>query len=130
VLNARNLTSVCRYLSNQKHPVDEAYWQHLDTESSLRTGLLRSLFCCLRIEGADQTQLLARVVDHARLNLQAQLLMPDVIKYRALDADLVQSQRWSQDKKEPTEATAKLSIFKHYPVHEGIVQVRANGQKF
>lgn len=158
VLNAKDLTSVCRYLSNQKQSADEAYWQHLDAESTLRTGLLRSLFCCLRIEGADQTQRLARVLDQARLDLlaqqelsnasldqrlpqkhlrslllnkddslnkaryewylylqipdrlQGQLLMPDVIKYRALDADLVQTQRWKRDKKQLTEATAQPKL--------------------
>ena len=41
VLNASELSSVCRYLGNQKQSADEAFWQHLDTESTLRTGLLR-----------------------------------------------------------------------------------------
>ena len=158
VLNAKDLTSVCRYLSNQKQSADEAYWQQLDAESSLRTGLLRALFCCLRIEGADQTQRLAQVLDRARLDLlaqqelsdasldrrlpqktiaplllnndgslnkaryewylylqipdrlQGQLLMPDVIKYRALDADLVKPQRWKQDKQGMLEATAQAKL--------------------
>lgn len=155
VLNAKDLTSVCRYLSNQKQSADEAYWQHLDAESTLRTGLLRSLFCCLRIEGADQTQRLASALDQARLDLlaqqelsgasldqrlpqkhirplllnkdgslnqaryewylylqvpdrlQGQLLMPDVIKYRALETDLVKTQRWKQDKQHLLESTAQ-----------------------
>jgi len=158
LLNTKDLTSVCRYLSNQKQSADEAYWQHLDAETTLRRGLLRSLFCCLRIEGADQTQRLARTLNQARLDLksqrelseasldrrlppkrfcslllnkdgsfnkarfewylylqipdrlQGQLLMPDVIKYRALDADLVQSRRWKRDKKELTEATAQAKL--------------------
>lgn len=158
VLNAKDLTSVCRYLGNQKQSADEAYWQHLDTESTLRTGLLRSLFCCLRIEGADQTLRLARVLNQARLDLlahqeisdtsldrrvakkhtrllllnkdgcvnkgryewylylqvpdrlQGQLLMPDVIKYRALDADLVKSQRWKRDKQCLLESTAQPKL--------------------
>ena len=86
VLNANDLTSVCRYLSNQKQSADEAYWQHLDTESTLRTGLLRSLFCCLRIEGADQTQRLARLLDQARLDLLAQEELSDA----SLDRRLLQ----------------------------------------
>ncbi len=158
VLNAKDLTSVCCYLSNQKQSADEAYWQQLDTESTLRTGLLRSLFCCLRIEGADQTQRLARLLDQARLDLLAQqklsdasldrrlpqkhlrplllnkdgslnkaryewylylqvpdrlhgqLLMPDVIKYRALEADLVETQRWKQDKQCLLESTAQTKL--------------------
>jgi len=158
VMNAKDLTSVCRYLSNQKQSADESYWQHLDVESTLRTGLLRSLFCCLRIEGADQSQRLPRVLDQARLDfltqkklsdasldrrlpqkhirplllnkdgslkkaryewylylqipdrLQGQLLMPDVIKYRALDADLVKPQRWKQDKQRLLESTAQTKL--------------------
>ncbi|MEN8668894.1 MAG: Tn3 family transposase [Ketobacter sp.] len=158
VLNAKDLTSVCRYLSNQKQSADEAYWQHLDAESTLRTGLLRSLFCCLRIEGADQTQRLARALDQARLDLlaqqelshasldqrlpqkhirpllfnkdgtlnkaryewylylqipdrlQGQLLMPDVIKYRALDADLLKTQSWKQDKQRLLDSTAQEKL--------------------
>jgi TnpA family transposase len=158
VLNAKALTSVCRYLSNQKLSADEAYWQYLDAESKLRTGLLRSLFCCLCIEGADQTQRLARLLDQARLDLlaqqelsdasldhrlpqkhmhplllnkdgslnkaryewylylqvpdrlQGQLLMPDVIKYRALDSDLVKTQRWKQDKQRLLDSTAQTKL--------------------
>lgn len=158
VLSAQDLSSVCRYLGNQKQSADEAFWQHLDQESSLRTGLLRSLFCCLRIEGADPTQRLARVLDQARLDLAAnhklssacldrrlpskhtrsllinkggsvnparyewflylqvpdrlngQLLLPDIIKYRALDADLVSTQRWKQEKKALVEATLQPKL--------------------
>jgi len=158
VLNANDLTSVCRYLSNQKQSADEAYWQQLDAEFTLRTGLLRSLFSCLRIEGADQTQRLARALDQARLDLLArqelshacldqrlpqkhirplllnkdgslnkaryewylylqvpdrlhgQLLMPDVIKYRALDADLLKTQRWKQHKQRLLDSTAQEKL--------------------
>ncbi len=158
VLNAKDLTSVCRYLSNQKQSADEAYWQHLDAESTLRTGLLRSLFCCLRIEGTDQIQRLVRVLDQSRLDmlsqnklsdtsldrhlppkhlrplllnkngslnkaryewylylqvsdrLHGQLLMPDVIKYRALDEDLVKTQRWKQEKQSLLESTAQTKL--------------------
>ena len=158
VLSAKDLTSVCRYFRNQKHSVDEAYWQHLDTESTLRTGLLRSLFCCLRIEGADQAQRLARVLEQARLDLLSQqrlsdscldhrlpqkhlrslllnkdgsinkaryewhlylqvpdrlygqLLMPDVVKYRALDADLIKAQSWKQGKQILLESTAQAKL--------------------
>ena len=52
VLNAKNLTlSVATPQSKQSAdgPTGEP-----DAESTLRTGLLRSLFCCLRIEGADK----------------------------------------------------------------------------
>lgn len=55
LLSAKDLSSVCRYLGNQRQSANEAFWQHLDRESSLRTGLLRSLFYYLRIEGVDPT---------------------------------------------------------------------------
>ena len=158
VLNAKDLTSVCQYLSSQKKSADESYWQQPGGESTLRTGLLRSLFCCLRIEGADKTQRLARVLDQARLDLvanhklsdasldrrlpqkqllplllnkddslnkgryewylylqipdrlQGQLLMPDVIKYRALDADLVKPKYWKQEKQSLLESTAQEKL--------------------
>ena len=150
-------SSVCRYLSNQKQSAEEAYWQYLDTESTLRNGLLRSLFCCLRIEGADKTQRLARALDQARLDLfqqelshtsldqrlpqkhirplllnkdgslnqaryewylylqipdrlQGQLLMPEVIKYRALDADLLKTQRWKQEKQNLLDSIAQEKL--------------------
>ncbi|EED6693999.1 Tn3 family transposase, partial [Salmonella enterica subsp. enterica serovar Virchow] len=76
-LSANDLNSVCRYLSNQKQSAEEAFWQHLDTESTLRTGLLRSLFCCLRMEGTDKTQRLARILDQARLDLVAGNMLGD-----------------------------------------------------
>ena len=164
VLNARDLSSVCRYLSNQKQSAEEVYWQHLDAESTLRSGLLRSLFCCLRIEGADKTQRLARALDQARLDLltqqqliaarldqrlphkatrplltnkdgslnkaryewylylqipdrlQGQLLMPDIVKYRSLDADLVKKKRWKQDKASLLESTAQPKLMED-PAH-------------
>lgn len=158
VLNAKDLISVCRYLSNQKQSADEVYWQHLESESTLRSGLLRSLFCCLRIEGADQTRRLAGVLDQARLDLlsqnnlseasldqrvlqkgvrplllnkdgslnkvryewylylqvpdrlRGQLLMPEVVKYRALDADLIETSHWKLDKQQLLETAAQSML--------------------
>jgi len=71
--------------------VDEVFWQHLDAETSLRTGLLRSLFCCLRNEGVDQTQRLAWVLDQARLGLLAQHEMSDACLDRRLSQKHVRS---------------------------------------
>ena len=71
LLSTKDLSSVCRYLGNQRQSANDAFWQHLDQESALRTGLLRSLFYCLRIEGADPTQHLVRVLDQDRLDLAA-----------------------------------------------------------
>ena len=158
VLNANELSSVCRYLGNQKQSADEAFWQHLDTESTLRTGLLRSLFCCLRIEGTDKTQRLAAVLSQTRQELAAgnmlrdasidrrlppkatrplllkpdggidkaryewflylqipsrlngQLVLPEVIRYRALDDDLVKPQTWKNQKQALVEGTKQPKI--------------------
>ena len=44
-------------------------WQYYDQRDSLREGLLRQLFLCLRFEGSEGTQRLAAVLDHARLDL-------------------------------------------------------------
>eukprot|EP01086_Lenisia_limosa_P011649 TRINITY_DN379_c0_g1_i10.p1 TRINITY_DN379_c0_g1~~TRINITY_DN379_c0_g1_i10.p1 ORF type:complete len:1007 (-),score=93.96 TRINITY_DN379_c0_g1_i10:801-3821(-) len=159
-LSANDLNSVCRYLSNQKQSAEEAFWQHLDTESTLRTGLLRSLFCCLRMEGTDKTQRLARILDQARLDLVAgnmlgdacidqrlppkatrplllkpdgsidkaryewflylqipnrlngQLMLPEVIRYRALEDDLVKPQTWKNQKQVLVEGTQQPKISK------------------
>ena len=77
-LNVSDLNSVCRYLSNQKQSAEEAFWQHLDTESTLRAGLLRSLFCCLRFDGTDKTRRLAGALAQARLDLVAGNRLGDV----------------------------------------------------
>jgi hypothetical protein len=36
--------------------------------------------------------------------------MPDIIKYRALDADLVKTQHWKQDKQRLLESTAQTKL--------------------
>jgi len=130
----------------------------LDKETSLRTGLLRSLFCCLRIEGAGHTQRLASVLEQARLSLttdrrlsddcldrrlpkketrplllnkddtinkaryewylylqiperlNGQLMLPDVVKYRALDADLDNPIIWRQEKETLLQVTQQPKL--------------------
>lgn len=148
LLNAKDLTSVCRFLHNQKQSADEAMWQYLDEQNSLRSGLLRDLFCCLRVKGTDKTQRLSTVLEQARLDLIAnqslsdasidkrlppkrlrpfllneggtvrreryewflylqiprrlngQLMLPEVIKYRALDDDLLDKATWKKNRLE------------------------------
>ncbi len=109
-------------------------WQYCDEKESLRKGLLRELFLCLRFEGCDGTQPAAALAKHKRTQrpgrsvancrhqtpfqksreflldgegnilidryewflyqqipdrLNGQLTLPDITKYRALDADLI-----------------------------------------
>lgn len=157
-LNVSDLNSVCRYLSNQKQSAEEAFWQHLDTEPTLRAGLLRSLFCCLRFDGTDKTRRLAGALAQARLDLVAgnrlgdvsidqrllpkatrpllskpdgsidkskyewflylqipnrlngQLTLPEVIRYRALEDDLVKPEIWKNQKGSLVEGTQQPNI--------------------
>jgi len=148
LLAAKELESVCLFLNEQKRSVDEAIWQYYDKREGLRIRLLRELFLCLRFEGSEGAQLLASVLEQARLNflneggllkaaidrrlspknqlpfllddddainpdryewylylqipsrLNGLLTLPDVIKYRALDSDLVDRKRWLEKKEQ------------------------------
>ncbi len=118
-------------------------WQYCDEKESLRKGLLRELFLCLRFEGCDGTQHLAAALAKTQneLNgrdaqlqtadtrllskksreflldgegnilidryewflyqqipdrLNGQLTLPDITKYRALDADLIDGEHWRE----------------------------------
>jgi hypothetical protein len=42
--------------------------------------------------------------------LHGQLLLPDIVKYRALEADLVSTQRWKREKKEMVDATIQPKL--------------------
>ncbi len=84
LLSAKDLDSVCRYLGNQKQTVEEAFWQQLDAESTLRTGLLRSLFCCFRFKGTDKTARLSSVLDQVRCDLNTQNSLSDACIDRRL----------------------------------------------
>ena len=153
LLAAKELESVCLFLNEQKRSVEEAMWQYYDQRDSLREGLLRQLFLCLRFEGSEGTLRLAAELGQAQLDLSAQriiseenidsrlpskkqlsflqdedgnfnpsryewylylqipdrlngqLTLPNVIKYRALDADLVGRERWRKDKAKLLEQT-------------------------
>jgi TnpA family transposase len=146
LIEAKELESVCLFLNDQKRSVDEAMWQYFDQRESLRTGLLRELFKCLRFDGSEGSQRLALALNQVRLDLQnnnklsaaaidgrlpsknqlpflldectainlgryewylylqipsrlnGQLTLPEVFKYRALDADLVDRTRWLKEK--------------------------------
>jgi len=159
LIAANELESICLFLNEQKRSVDEAMWQYYDEKDSLRKGLLRELFLCLRFEGSEGTQRLATGLKNARDELSAngtlsaaaidtrlpgkgvlcflqdnngnitpgryewylfqqtperlngQLTLPDIVKYRPLDADLISSERWREKKDKLLEQTGlpKLS---------------------
>ncbi len=116
-------------------------WQYCDEKESLRKGLLRELFLCLRSKAATapapkrppwrkhKTNLNGRVTLSCKLptpdsfqksreflldgegnilidryewflyqqipdRLNGQLTLPDITKYRALDADLIDGEHW------------------------------------
>lgn len=148
LLDTKELESVCLFLNKQQRSVDEAMWQYYDQHESLRAGLLRKLFMCLRFEGTEGNQRLADALNQARLDLlskghispaiineralprkqlsflqdesgliklnryewylylqvssrlNGQLTLPDVLKYRALEADLVNHQYWKEEKEQ------------------------------
>jgi len=66
LLAKKDLESVCLFLNEQRRLVDEAMWQYYDEKDSLRKGLLRDLFLCLRFEGNDGTQHLAAALANAK----------------------------------------------------------------
>ena len=153
LLAANELESVCLFLNEQKRSVDEAIWQFYDVKDSLRKGLLRELFLCLRFEGIEGTQRLVTGLESARDQLSAngalsasaidirlpakkslrllqgsrgniklgryewylyhqiperlngQLTLPDIVKYRPLDADLISRERWREEKGKLLEKT-------------------------
>jgi len=144
LLAKKDLESVCLFLNEQRRSVDEAMWQYYDEKESLRKGLLRELFRCLRFEGSDGTQHLATALAKAQGEidtlaqlqtadtrflpkkvheylldrdgnilldryewflyqqipdrLNGQLTLPEIIKYRALDADLIDGEHWRKHK--------------------------------
>ncbi len=146
MLAAKDLESVCLFLNDQNRSVEEATWYYFDQRVSLREGLLRELFLCLRFEGSEKSRRLAAALHRARRDLMAhgelskagidrrlptkkqlsfmqnssgvmnkgryewflylqipnrlngQLILPNIPKYRALDADLVSRKRWQEEK--------------------------------
>ncbi|WP_407261481.1 hypothetical protein [Klebsiella quasipneumoniae] len=74
LLTKRDLESVCLFLNEQRRSVDEAMWQYCDEKESLRKGLLRELFLCLRFEGCDGTQHLAAALAKTQNELNGQTL--------------------------------------------------------
>lgn len=68
LLTKKELESVCLFLREQKRSVDEAIWQYYDEFQSLKSGLLRDLFSCLKFEGYEGYQRLATTLNQARLD--------------------------------------------------------------
>lgn len=66
LLPTPELTSVMRFLNEQKQLAEEGQWLFLDQNSGLRTRLLRRLFCCLKFEGSDKVARLVVMLDRLR----------------------------------------------------------------
>lgn len=79
LLAKKDLESVCLFLNEQRRSVNEAMWQYYDEKDSLRKGLLRELFLCLRFEGSDGTLHLVTTLTTAQGDLRtpAQLQTTD-----------------------------------------------------
>lgn len=68
LLAKKELESVCLFLREQKRSVDEATWQYYDECHSLKSGLLRNLFSCLKFEGYEGCQRFATTLNQTRLD--------------------------------------------------------------
>lgn len=66
LISTPELTSVVRFLKEQKQLAEEGQWLYLDRQISLRSGLLRRLFSCLEFEGSEQVARLADMLDRLR----------------------------------------------------------------
>ena len=146
IISQSDLESVCLFLNDQRRSVDEATWLYYEQRDSLRIGLIRELFLCLRLEGSEGSERLAHTLsrvqveltEHSELSqseyykrylphkqrpflqdkegnlkltryewylylqipshLNGKLTFPGIAKYQALEADLVSTERWKQDK--------------------------------
>jgi TnpA family transposase len=146
IISKTDFESVCLFLNDQRRSIDEAAWQYYEQRDSLRVGLIRELFLCLRLEGSDGSERLAHTLSQAQAELaehnelsqseyykrhlphkqrpllqdkegnlklkryewylylqipsrlNGKLTLPGIAKYQALEADLVDTERWKMDK--------------------------------
>ncbi len=160
IINKADLESVCLFLNDQRRSVDEATWHYLEQRDSLRVGLVRELFMCLRLEGREGCERLAHTLSQVQAEfadkkelsqstyykrhlphkqrpflqdkegnlrlkryewylylqipsrLNGKLTLPGIAKYQALEADLVDTERWKADKELLIEQTQlpKLAV--------------------
>ena len=69
IISKSDLESVCLFLNDQRRSVDEATWQYFEQRDSLRVGLIRELFMCLRLEGSEGSERLAHTLSQAQAEL-------------------------------------------------------------
>jgi TnpA family transposase len=104
-LDANEIKSVCRYLGSQGQSTDDGFWLQLDSESNLRTGLMRSLFSCVRFEGSEKSQRLSNVLFRAQQSItetgelsagcvDRRLIPKKVLPFIVQDDDLVNMGRY------------------------------------
>ncbi|MBT4522438.1 MAG: Tn3 family transposase [Halieaceae bacterium] len=66
IISKSDLESVCLFLYDQRRSIDEATWQYYEQRDSLRVGLIRELFMCLRLEGNEGSERLAHTLSQAQ----------------------------------------------------------------
>ena len=144
LLKARDIESLCLYLSKQKRALDDYVWEYYDQKTDLIERLLRPIFLSLEFQASTTTQTLASqiavsqrelqtsqslltfdrrlirpkqqpyvVIDNSvnenrfeillylmvQSKLDGQLYIPNAIKYRALQDDLISDEVWKGKKK-------------------------------
>ena len=69
IISKTDMESVCLFLNDQRRSLDEVTWQYYEQRDSLRVGLIRELFLCLRLEGSEGSERLAHTLSQAQAEL-------------------------------------------------------------
>ncbi len=82
IISRTELESVCLFLNDQRRSVDEATWLYLEQRDSLRVGLVRELFMCLRLEGREGGERLAHTLNQAQLEFAEKKALSQSVVYK------------------------------------------------
>jgi TnpA family transposase len=82
IISERDLESVCLFLNDQRRSVDEATWHYLEQRDSLRVGLVRELFMCLRLEGREGGERLADTLSQAQVEFAEEKTLSQSAVYK------------------------------------------------
>ncbi|MFK7975221.1 MAG: Tn3 family transposase [Halioglobus sp.] len=82
IIGKTDLESVCLFLNDQRRSVDEATWQYYEQRDSLRVDLIRELFMCLRLEGSEGSERVARILIQARAELSEHNALLQSVYYK------------------------------------------------
>ena len=140
-VNAKDIESLCLYLSDEKRSIDYYIWEFYDQQKDLVKGILRQLFLALKFHPSETTRTLSvqinrsqqdciqqdkfsvvdrRLIKPSQLRylisknkvntqrfeiilylliqtkLDGQIFIPQTLKYRCLNDDLINDQDWKQ----------------------------------